>query len=360
MANFRRASVILAPEALTGLTVPKNRKPKFELLLKIIDLNNVPYVTGKFFIKWQLPQSTAAEHRGRTHGFSIKDHRVTFHYEQRIPVRMVIEKNGMLQETQIQFEVMHEVMNAGKAERILLGNVKLNLAEYVEASEHEGEDAVSRRYLLQDSKINSTVKITLYTKQVEGDRNFIPPPLKTAPVFTGIAGLRAGEQGDLEDAGSVPTMQSKTRETGDELRDLYARTLAAQWTCQPGELSADKCIEDIFAGGDGWGSKVGGSDGGVRFEGGGPRDDILSDSEVRPRSKRGNNWSSGRRHDIRKVSRESLSNRRDDLDMHSVPRARASFEQQAQHSNSDPRILNLEVDEFDVREDLRSWKSVIG
>lgn len=33
---------------------------------------------------------------------------------------------------------------------------------------------------------------------------------------------------------------------------MYRRSLAASWVRQPGELPPDQCIEDIFAGGDGW------------------------------------------------------------------------------------------------------------
>jgi hypothetical protein len=36
---------------------------------------------------------------------------------------------------------------------------------------------------------------------------------------------------------------------------MYRRTLTASWAAQPGELTADQCIEDIFAGGDGWGDR---------------------------------------------------------------------------------------------------------
>ena len=125
----------------------------------MLDLNNVPYVTGKSFIKWHLPHSAAAEHRGRTDRCPIKDHKVTYNYDALIPVRLVVDKNGMLQESSIHLEVLHEVVSAGKPERILLGWVKLNLAEYVEASEHDGEEAVTRRYLMQESKINSTLKV---------------------------------------------------------------------------------------------------------------------------------------------------------------------------------------------------------
>lgn len=57
------------------------------------------------------------------------------------------------------FEVLQEYSSGARGERIILGNVKLNLAEYVDANEFDGEDGVCRRYLMQDSKINSTLKV---------------------------------------------------------------------------------------------------------------------------------------------------------------------------------------------------------
>lgn len=111
----------------------------------------------------------------------------------------------MLQENWIEFEVVQEYSSGGRGERITLGNVRLNLAEYVEQSEmvKDGEEqGITRRYLMQDSKINSTLKIGINMKQIEGDKNFIAPPLKTAQVFSGIAGIVSGEQGDMEDSGS--------------------------------------------------------------------------------------------------------------------------------------------------------------
>lgn len=113
----------------------------------------------------------------------------------------------MLQESCAEFEVIQEYgVGSGRGDRITLGHIKLNLAEYVEQSElatGQGEDpGVTRRYLMQESKINSTLKLGIYMKQTEGDKNFIAPALKTAQVFSGIAGIMAGEQAELEEAGS--------------------------------------------------------------------------------------------------------------------------------------------------------------
>ncbi len=123
------------------------------------------------------------------------------------------------------------------------------------------DDGVIRRYLMQDSKINSTLKIGILMVQIEGERNFTAPALKSAPVFGGITGiiaggdvLNAGESVALEDhdEGSLGAIVGSKGHEMTETQDVYRRALAASWACQDGELPADECIEDIFGGGDGF------------------------------------------------------------------------------------------------------------
>lgn len=115
-----------------------------------------------------------------------------WHYTSNIlNLRLNIGKGNMLQELYIVFEVHQEY--AGSRERIQLGTVRLNLAEYA------GLGNETRRYLMQESKINSTVKIGIEMHQVGGDSYFVTPPLKGAQVFSGIAGI-VGEQRDADDA----------------------------------------------------------------------------------------------------------------------------------------------------------------
>ena len=121
----------------------------------------MPLVTGQCYAKWQLPSSTAAEHRGKTARAPIKDHLVTWDYEKRIELRLVVDKHGSLQASELAIEVVQEWAAAGAGrheQRALLGRVTLDLAEYVAACE-ETEEPVVRRYLMKDSKINSTVKV---------------------------------------------------------------------------------------------------------------------------------------------------------------------------------------------------------
>ncbi|KAI9806349.1 MAG: hypothetical protein M1825_006464 [Sarcosagium campestre] len=333
--------------------VPKNRRPKFELTIKIIDLNNVPLVSGSSYVKWHLAGSTSAEHRGRTPKAAIKDHRVEWAYEKKLGVRLTVDRQSMLQETELLFEVVQEYSAGARAERIGLGNVKLNLAEYVDSGEGDGED-VTRRYLMQESKINSTLKISITMKQIEGDRSFTAPPLRTAPAFGGIAGIISTEaNNDADEAGQVSSMGDRSREFG-ELQDTYRRTLAASWASQTGELPADSCVEDLFAGGTGWASSSNATSG---------KNDV-SQSPHSPRlSAPSSDGRSGVKHGFR-THKARLSGQQPYVSP-TKPKPQPPTDQgpvETGHGSSsgtdgEGRRSKAvqEVDEFEVREDLRSW-----
>lgn len=67
----------------------------------------------------------------------------------------------MLQDTEIHFEVLQEYSPGARAERIILGVVKLNLSEYVneEQDDVDETEGIVRRYLMQESRVNSTLKV---------------------------------------------------------------------------------------------------------------------------------------------------------------------------------------------------------
>lgn len=154
-------------------------------------------------MKWNLPASNSAEHRGRTPKCPIKDHKVLWDYNKTQPVRLVMDKTNLLTECLIHLEVVQEYNSGigGRADKILLGTVSLNLSEYVEIQGDDGEEGITRRYLMQESKINSTLRVGIAMKQLDGERNFVTPPLKTAPVFGGITGIMDFEQAEQDDLG---------------------------------------------------------------------------------------------------------------------------------------------------------------
>ena len=214
-------------------------------------------------------------------------------------------------------------------------------------------------------------------KQIDGDRNFIAcvfhpdfhllakdvsPPLKTARVFGGIAGIMTAEQGEPDDLGHMPSMSSKTREIG-ELQDMYRRTLAASWAAQAGELPADECIENIFAGGDGWGKQKTGdqSQGSTSKRGGGSADGDDSDGDFRAaQGHRRNSSGFGRRANAKQRSNVRTGSKDHDFNPNTGGGSgRESVEQQTNSSSAEEKRNYKkmhEIDELEAREDLRSWE----
>jgi len=148
------------------------------------------------------------------------------------------------------------------------------------------------------------------------------------------------------------SLNKSSKESG-QVQDLYRRTLSAYWTSQPGDLRADECIEDIFAGGDGWGDKNRPSHapterprvGRNRLtrrdkDRGTTRHDHSVDSLTRTRTFR-------RGEHRRQSSQGSISTERTRLEQ--------DVDGMKAEKASKPGDNAYEVNEFDFREDLRSW-----
>ena len=200
-------------------------------------------------------------------------------------------------------------------------------------------------------------QIGVYMKQTEGDKTFTAPPLKTAPVFGGIAGIMTAEQADGDDGSNVPSMSTNARESG-MLQDMYRRTLAASWLAQAGELPADECIEDIFAGGDGWAAD---HDPGVATSPrmGASTEEDESDGDSRTlRGHKRHTSGTGSRNTIKPTRQERKSSKNETGNTGAVS-GRGSIADHIQSGSDGKNHAHRrihEVDEFTSRDDLRSWQ----
>ena len=180
-------------------------------------------------------------------------------------------------------------------------------------------------------------------------------------VFGGIAGVVSSEQGEHDDLGRLPTINTQSREVTD-MQDMYRRTLAASWISRADDLPADKLIEELFSGGISWAD---GFDARVEKsvehqadrlspQGNAGARQALSDNrlspptfERRPRSSSSNHF----RNDA-KTAEFVQSN--------DHARKTGSIEQQLYDNPKGKawknRSSEFELSEFDVREDLRSWE----
>ena len=184
------------------------------------------------------------------------------------------------------------------------------------------------------------------------------PPLKSAMVFGGIAGVVSSEQGDPVDLGRLPSLSSQSTEVSD-LQDMYRRTLAASWNSNSDDLPADKLIEELFSGRVSWHNDVQDS-----------KSTKAADQGLSPHSAGGAkpNVSSHRLSPgFERRGKSSSSNQfPNDGRLPGFPagaghsRKNASMDNQF-YDNTKPgvwksRNTDYELSEFDIREDLRSWE----
>ncbi|KND04707.1 uncharacterized protein SPPG_00416 [Spizellomyces punctatus DAOM BR117] len=144
---------------MTSFFVPKSRKVKFEATCHVHDLTNLPYVSGLYFVKWKLKNGGSYE--GLTHKVVVKEHVASWDCTFRLEPTMIIGKDGVLLPCELILYIRQSV-NAGKSTEDI-GMVSINLAEYAASR------STSRRYLLQESRVNSIIKVTIEMKLVKGD-----------------------------------------------------------------------------------------------------------------------------------------------------------------------------------------------
>lgn len=156
-------------------------------------------------------------------------------------------------------------------------------------------------------------------------------------------------------------MSKRTKDIS-EIQDMYRRTLTASWSSHLDELPADQCIEDIFAGGDGWGKPNDNlaflappSNDGSKGDGESEGEYSLGERHYR----KGSQQFARRGHTKQKSYGKSDSKVRASKPESTDTKSERT-EAPGQSSSSDdrqerPRRMN-EVSDLDLREDLRSWR----
>ncbi|OLL26160.1 hypothetical protein NEOLI_002120 [Neolecta irregularis DAH-3] len=93
--------------------VPKGRQPKFRVVITIHDLLNIPLNSGFVYVRWHVKDSGHSESKGRTHNAVVKDYRSVWNVDVDSKVRMMVDKNGNLQESLVVVQVFQVGMQWG-------------------------------------------------------------------------------------------------------------------------------------------------------------------------------------------------------------------------------------------------------
>ncbi|KAJ3011014.1 UNVERIFIED_CONTAM: hypothetical protein HDU68_001865 [Siphonaria sp. JEL0065] len=196
-------------------TQPKKRtRISFAVECIANELNNLPYVSGYYYLKWRVyaagsAGNTAASSsaggsgaRGITHRATVRDHTVVWNAalatssavepalsnttavnttdivapaaaaaavaslnsplgHSSVEVSMATDRDGYLLPCELLLVVKQEANGGRGAENV--GSVTINLSELANQSQ-----PTVKRYLLQESKVNSTLKVTISMKLTKG------------------------------------------------------------------------------------------------------------------------------------------------------------------------------------------------
>lgn len=255
--------------------------------LTITELTNIPKLSGSTYVSWKIKDISA---HGVTEKSHIHRYRSSWNYKTVETMRISINSRGQLQDKFIKFKVysqnhshnsLHGINTLGlsdhrkEREKVVgipavdtdvthLGDVKINLSEFANFP----DEAVSRRYLLENCKVNCILNIQISLRVVSGDfKSFMAPPVK----YKGLSSMLASSEhqssaiGESSSGGDSNTIEPSVGLTGTSyyyqnlailsdpiMMKLYNNTFQIAWDERPGEFSPPECIEDIFHGGDGW------------------------------------------------------------------------------------------------------------
>ncbi|EAU83829.1 hypothetical protein CC1G_09498 [Coprinopsis cinerea okayama7 len=197
-----------------------------------------------------IPEANLSPPRGITPYKRLKDHSITFAYPLNAIIKFDIARNSNqqgnpkhnLSPSEFKLVVMQRVIPDdpdGVPQNPRLGAVYLNLAEYV------GKGKVERRYLLKESRVNATLKISIEMTYVSGNTDYIAPPLPKAEIMGDIENFlaqndtlykqrtkdiyaytygpyRDKEELDMDLLGRVDGLEDEATLAEDRLKDPYA------------------------------------------------------------------------------------------------------------------------------------------
>jgi hypothetical protein len=145
---------------------------------------------------------------------------------------------------------------------------------------------------------------------------------------------------------------SNSRDHG-ELQDMYRRALAASWAANSFELPADRCVEDIFNGGDGWKHEKNEKPAISRLA----QEDSASDEHLNQHHRTHSGTSTHSQSTItvtRNKKGHKHTSSRDSLGPDSAAGHDTSSES-SERGRTGFRKVN-EINEFNVRDDLVAWR----
>ncbi|KAG5519620.1 hypothetical protein PMAC_001775 [Pneumocystis sp. 'macacae'] len=132
----------------------------------------------------------------------------------------------------------------GAGHQLLLGKVGINLAEYA------GLSRGTECYLLQNSKVNSLLRISISMEQIGGNTNYIINPPQKKQMFYGIADLMSKHNNTNQEKSHLNDISLKKMRNPEFF--IYEDNMIANMPYLFDTFHSLEIIENIFNGKDKW------------------------------------------------------------------------------------------------------------
>eukprot|EP00002_Diphylleia_rotans_P034077 TRINITY_DN7296_c0_g3_i3.p1 TRINITY_DN7296_c0_g3~~TRINITY_DN7296_c0_g3_i3.p1 ORF type:complete len:237 (+),score=69.61 TRINITY_DN7296_c0_g3_i3:174-884(+) len=138
---------------------------KFSVAFTIHEMTEVPLSSGVFYAKWKLKKGGKAE--GATSHIEITNKRVSWELHEKLIMECDKMKESMMLDMMLIRISIRQEKNGGKS-HTRLGIININASEFANLGN------VTRKFLMQESRLNSPVKISIVVTKIEGGE-FDPP-----------------------------------------------------------------------------------------------------------------------------------------------------------------------------------------
>ncbi|KAJ2756592.1 hypothetical protein H4R27_001052 [Coemansia aciculifera] len=193
--------------AIHNLFVPRARLATFNVQLRIEDLNNVPPLNGLFYVKWRLQ-----DYSGSTPRAPVVNREVRWSQAVEKSADISIAKEGVLAPCELKISIKQEVY---PHVHMRVGALTVNLSEYARLS------GSSRRYFLQECRLNCTLKLSICVSQSGGPDSYDVPPLDRSMVLTDLNDMITNEnnaRGGRENSSMGNSFSSKQHSAAHNYR----------------------------------------------------------------------------------------------------------------------------------------------
>lgn len=222
-------------------------KHKLELHLRIEELNNIPQVEGKSFCKLSVVNhKNNTKFQDYSKHVDINNNRAHLNYEL-IKVFKIYQDSKTLEMMSLDLNL--EFFSVLDHHKTKLGSLSISLIDFLKYREYQ-----TLRFLLQDSKINSILKLSAYWSQ---DTTNAPPTSSAASTrsmdFPQQPFINTAQIDNEPDPIDKPQLRKQSSLglgnvviSDDRIIDIIDKSYQIPWNDEYEDFTPQECIDDIF------------------------------------------------------------------------------------------------------------------